>query len=103
MTASLAEHERTGELLAAATRAIQRAGIGESPRLDAMLLLAQATHRPRASFVAFPERELPLVERTAFAELVARRVCGEPVAYIVGGQEFFSLPLNVSSDVLVPR
>jgi release factor glutamine methyltransferase len=101
--AVLAQCERTGDLLAAATRAIERAGVSESPRLDAMLLLKQATEQPRASFFAFPERVVPRVERLEFADLVARRMRGEPIAYIVGGHEFFSLPLLVGPDVLVPR
>jgi release factor glutamine methyltransferase len=101
--AALSQCERTDELLAAATRAIESAGVSESPRLDAMLLLWQATERPRASFLAFPERLVPRVERLEFAELVARRVRGEPVAYIVGSHEFFSIPLLVGPDVLVPR
>lgn len=101
--ATLAQCERTDELLAAATRMIEAAGVGESPRLDAMLLLWQATERPRASFFAFPERVIPRAERLEFAELVARRVTGEPVAYIVGSREFFSLPLLVGPDVLIPR
>src|SRR5262245_27838490 len=102
-TAPLSQCERTDELLAAATRAIESAGVSESPRLDAMLLLWQATERPRASFLAFPERLVPRVERLEFAEFVARRVRGEPVAYIVGSHEFFSIPLLVGPDVLVPR
>jgi release factor glutamine methyltransferase len=102
-TATLAQCERTDELLAAATRAIDAAGTSESPRLDAMLLLWQATERPRASFFAFPERLVPRLARLEFAELVARRVRGEPVAYIVGSHEFFSLPILVSPDVLIPR
>jgi release factor glutamine methyltransferase len=102
-TAMLAQCERTDELLAAATQAIESAHVSDSPRLDAMLLLWQATERPRASFFAFPERLVPRLERLEFAELVARRVRGEPVAYIVGSHEFFSLPLLVGPDVLVPR
>jgi release factor glutamine methyltransferase len=102
-TATLAHCERTDDLLTAATRAIEAAGTSESPRLDAMLLLWQATERPRASFLAFPERLIPRLARLEFAELVARRVCGEPVAYIVGSHEFFSLPILVSPDVLIPR
>jgi release factor glutamine methyltransferase len=101
--AALAQCERTDELLAFATREIERAGVSDSPRLDAMLLLRQATDRPRASFFAFPERVIPRAERLEFADLVARRMRGEPVAYIVGSHEFFSLPLVVGPDVLVPR
>ena len=46
---------------------------------------------------------VPRLARLEFAELVARRVRGEPVAYIVGSHEFFSLPILVCSDVLIPR
>jgi release factor glutamine methyltransferase len=46
---------------------------------------------------------VPREERLEFAEFVTRRMSGEPVAYIVGSREFFSLPLLVSADVLVPR
>lgn len=102
-TALLAQCERTDELLAAATSAIEAAGVGESARLDAIILLWQATERQRSSFFAFPERVVPSAERLEFAELVARRVSGEPIAYIVGSQEFFSLPLLVGPAVLVPR
>jgi release factor glutamine methyltransferase len=101
--ARLAQCERTDELLSAATRAIEAAGSSESPRLDAMLLLSHVTQRPRASFLAFPERSVPRVERLELAQLLTRRVRGEPIAYIVGSQEFFSLPLRVRPGVLIPR
>jgi release factor glutamine methyltransferase len=52
---------------------------------------------------AFPERTVERAERLELAQLVARRVSGEPVAYIVGSQEFYSLPLRVSTVVLIPR
>ena len=103
MATALAKCERTDDLLVAAEREIAAAGVSESPRLDAMLLLWQATERPRASFLAFPERLVPRSARLEFAELVARRARGEPVAYIVGSHEFFSLPILVSTDVLIPR
>jgi len=102
-TAALAQCERTDDLLTVAARALEAAGVSESPRLDAMLLLWQATERPRASFLAFPERVVPRLARIEFAQLLTRRIGGEPVAYIVGSQEFFSLPLLVSADVLIPR
>ena len=101
--ATLTQCERTDALLAAAVRMIAAAGVGESPRLDALLLLSHATERPHSSFLAFPERAVPRDERLEFAEFVERRVRGEPVAYIVGSREFFSLPLVVKPDVLIPR
>jgi release factor glutamine methyltransferase len=100
---ALTQCERTDELLSTATRAIEAAGVSDSPRLDATLLLRQATERPEASLFAFPERPVPRLERLEFAQLIARRMGGEPVAYIIGTREFYSLPLLVRPDVLIPR
>jgi len=101
--APFAQCERTDDLLAAATRTIESAGTSESPRLDAVLLLSHATKRPKSALLAFPERAVSRLERLELAELVARRARGEPVAYIVGNREFFSLPMRVGRNVLVPR
>jgi release factor glutamine methyltransferase len=101
--AALPSCERTDELLAAAARALDVARVGDSPRLDAALLLSRATGRPRTLFFAAPERPVAPEERRRFAELIARRLRGEPVAYLVGEREFFSLSLRVSPAVLVPR
>lgn len=75
----------------------------ESPRLDAEVLLAFVRGCPRiALYTAFGET-VPDAERGRFRDLVKRRGAGEPVAYLVGSREFFSLPLVVSPAVLVPR
>lgn len=101
--AALLRCERTDELLAAAESALSNARVGDSPRLDAALLLSHATGRPRASLLASPERGVAPAARERFAELIARRLGGEPVAYLVGAREFFSLPLRVSPAALIPR
>lgn len=76
---------------------------GESPRLDAELLLSRATGWSRTSFRAWPERQ-PSPEVTAeFLALVHRRAKGEPVAHLLGEQEFWSLPLKVNASTLIPR
>jgi release factor glutamine methyltransferase len=75
----------------------------ETPRLDAEVLLAHATGRARSSLLAFPERMIEPATAARFAALLARRVRGEPVAYLTGEREFYSLPLAVSPDVLIPR
>lgn len=75
----------------------------ESPRLDAEVLLAHVRGCPRiALYTAFDE---PVDDscRARFREVVRRRGDGEPVAYLVGGREFFSLPFAVTPAVLVPR
>ncbi len=92
---------RTGGALAAAAAAL--AGISSSPRLDAELLLAFAARRTRAAVLASPERVLEADAAARFAALLERRARGEPLAYLTGEREFFSLPLAVSADVLVPR
>src|SRR5213078_4342086 len=51
----------------------------------------------------FPERALPAEAEARFADFTARRRGGEPVAYILGRQEFYSLPLAVNPAVLIPR
>jgi release factor glutamine methyltransferase len=82
--------------------AIEQIG-GESPRLDAELLLSHVTGLGRTSFRAWPEREVAPDQAQAFRELVAERVKGLPIAYLLGQQEFWSLPLKVSPSTLIPR
>jgi release factor glutamine methyltransferase len=91
-----------GRLLAWTTDWLATRG-RESPRLDAEVLLASVRGCPRiALYTAF---DVPVgeAERTRFRELVKRRGNGEPVAYLVGSREFFSLPFAVPPAVLVPR
>lgn len=76
---------------------------GDSPRLDAELLLAHVTGLTRTSFIAWPEREVTQTLAEQFRILVSRRVDGRPVAYLLGEQEFWSLPLKVSPSTLIPR
>jgi len=75
----------------------------ESPRLDAEVLLAFVRQCPRILlYTAFDE----VVDgecRQRFRELVRRRGQGEPVAYLVGSKEFFSISLEVTADTLIPR
>ena len=75
----------------------------DSSRLDAELLLAQVTGWSRTRFRAFPEQHVSLVQAAAFELLVDKRAAGEPVAYVLGQQEFWSLPLQVSAATLIPR
>jgi release factor glutamine methyltransferase len=72
-------------------------------RLDAELLLAHVLDVPRASVIARDERELTPEELGDFERLLARRLEGEPLAYLTGTREFWSLELEVTPAVLVPR
>jgi release factor glutamine methyltransferase len=75
----------------------------EEARSEAWLLLSAATGRARAELVAGAVDGLSPAEEARLAALVARRLTCEPIAYILGSREFWSLPLQVSPAVLVPR
>ncbi|WP_297795781.1 peptide chain release factor N(5)-glutamine methyltransferase [uncultured Marinobacter sp.] len=76
---------------------------GESPRLDAELLLSYVTGLSRTSFRAWPERQVTASEAKRFEALVQQRASGHPVAHLLGEQEFWSLPLKVNVSTLIPR
>jgi release factor glutamine methyltransferase len=74
-----------------------------SPRLDAEVLLGHALKLSRVQLYTGHDKPLGPDELTAFRDLVRRRLAGEPVAYLVGEQEFWSLALKVDPRVLIPR
>jgi release factor glutamine methyltransferase len=77
---------------------------GESnPTLDAQVLLAHALGVDRAALYTYPEGLLTEEQERHFRQLLERRRRGEPVAYLVGSQEFFGLDLLVDRRVLIPR
>jgi release factor glutamine methyltransferase len=78
----------------------QFAGISETPRLDAEILLAHALDVSRSSLLAMETVSQIPEEYSAF---ITRRAKGEPIAYILGEWEFFSLPFFIDPPVLVPR
>lgn len=84
-----------------ATRTL--AEVSESPRLDAEALLASVLRAPRSYLFTHPEVRLTDRPAAAFAAAIERRGKGEPIAYITGRKEFWSLELAVSRDTLVPR
>jgi release factor glutamine methyltransferase len=88
--------------LGAAVDALTAAGV-ESPRLDAELLLAEATGLDRARLIASPEAEVVPAAARRFGEMVRRRLRREPVAYILGRKGFRHIELTVDRRVLVPR
>lgn len=75
----------------------------ESPRLDAELLLSEVIGRPRAALIAHGDEPLTTGQQMQFERLLLQRLDGAPVAYLTGRREFWSLPLQVSPAVLVPR
>ena len=85
-----------------ARRALKAAG-SDNPQVEAQELLCFATEKTRQELF----RDMPLYAaapaEARFRELLARRLDGEPVAYLIGEWEFYGLPLDISPDVLVPR
>ncbi|HID82537.1 MAG TPA: peptide chain release factor N(5)-glutamine methyltransferase [Chromatiales bacterium] len=81
----------------------QLQNISEENKLEAEILLMFALQKPRSFLHAWPEKELDETQFKKYQHLVSRRIKGEPVAYIVGEKEFWSLPLKVTPDVLIPR
>ena len=71
--------------------------------LAAELLLLHVFHRDRAWLYAHPEELLAPAELDAYQSLLARRANGEPTQHLTGKQEFWSLELEVTPDVLIPR
>jgi release factor glutamine methyltransferase len=76
---------------------------GATPALDAELLLAHVLELPRARLRSHPEALAAPTHVGRYRELIDRRAAGEPLAYLTGWREFWSLPLAVTPAVLVPR
>ena len=89
--------------LADATQRLSQANPNENAKIDALVLLQHATGRSRTQILAFEEPQIDEKMSADLITLLARRLKGEPIAYILGEKEFWSLPLNVSVDTLIPR
>jgi release factor glutamine methyltransferase len=76
---------------------------GDVPRLQAELLLAHALGRPRVYLHAHTQDRIAASAQRRYEELLGRAAAGEPIAYLLGEREFWSLSLKVSPAVLVPR
>ena len=87
--------------LALATAALTP--VSSSARLDSELLLSKIIHQSRTFFYTHPEYTLTALEHHTFQQLLAQRLAGMPIAYLTGTREFWSLPLVVTTDTLIPR
>jgi release factor glutamine methyltransferase len=72
-------------------------------RLEVRVLLGHALGVSRAWLIAHEHEELPAPLLEKYEALLARRLSGEPVAYLLGEKEFFGRSFHVTPDVLVPR
>ncbi|MGC1679206.1 MAG: peptide chain release factor N(5)-glutamine methyltransferase [Candidatus Binataceae bacterium] len=88
-------------MLETATARLAHAGV-ESARLDAELMLARATDTDRSAIISAPI-EISAAAAERFEAMLSRRAAREPIAYILGSKEFYSLEFEVSPAVLIPR
>ncbi|WP_265569473.1 peptide chain release factor N(5)-glutamine methyltransferase [Sphingomicrobium nitratireducens] len=84
---------------ALAEAAAALAGVSDTPRLDAELLMAHALGITRERLLLVPPAAVP----GGFAALVERRATGEPLAYITGTRDFWTIDLVVGPGALIPR
>jgi len=75
----------------------------DSSELDAQILLAFAINKPRSYLRAYPEFEPEQHVIQEYSRLLSRRAAGEPVAYLTGTRDFWTLTLDVTPDTLIPR
>ena len=91
------------EWLAQAIADLAQKNPTENSKIDALVLLQHATGKSRTQILAFDDSEIDEKVRLNLIALLDRRLKGEPIAYILGEKEFWSLPLNVSKGTLIPR
>jgi release factor glutamine methyltransferase len=81
----------------------QLASCSDSAKLDAQILLCFVLEKERSYILTWPDKTLTKQKAQEYLGLLQRRMIGEPIAYIIGIQEFWSLPLSVSPATLIPR
>lgn len=93
---------KLADLLLEGSAALRQAGI-DSARLDASLLLGKLIGLSAAGLMAHDNDEIAADTVQAYRDLIARRAAGEPTAYLLGHREFWTLDLQVTPAVLIPR
>ncbi len=91
-----------GRAMLAVTRRFRETEI-DTPQLDSAVLLGHVLGVSKSWLYAHPHRRLTEAEIRAFENLARRRMCLEPVAYLVGHKAFYGLDLTVDRHVLIPR
>lgn len=84
-----------------ATTQLER--LSNSARLDAEILLAHVLMKTRTYLYTHPDALLTKAQWHTFEKMIGERVKGIPIAYLTGTREFWSLPLKVCEDTLIPR
>ena len=77
--------------------------MSDSAKLDSQILLGFVLQKTPSYFLTWPEKKVAEASEQAFLKLLKRREQHEPIAYIVGEKEFWSMPFKVSPSTLIPR
>ena len=93
---------QTKKVFNTAVQRLQKAEI-EDPEIEASLLLSHVLQMERTALLLAGEKVLNDDQLALFEKSIARRLSREPLAYIIGTKEFWSLPFKVTKDVLIPR
>jgi release factor glutamine methyltransferase len=103
----MTERNSLGALLEQGARRLRASAAAQGPAattdLDAELLLTHVLGTTRARLRSHPETLAAETEHRRYVALVERRATGEPLAYVIGRKDFWSLQLTVTPAVLVPR
>ncbi len=91
------------DTLQSAQQQLIAAGLTDSPRLDAELLLCHVLNVSRTYLFTWPERTLNAEQLKKFPPLLTQRLQGHPIAHILGEREFWGLSLIITQDTLIPR
>ncbi len=94
---------KIGQALQEGTKAILNSGVGQTPLLDASLLLMKAANLTRPELYTHSEKLLTIDQYSHFKDLVTQRLNHHPIAYLIGYKEFYNLKFLVNEDVLIPR
>jgi len=93
----------TNSVSAVVSRSVALLTHSDTAQLDVQVLLASVLKVGRSFFYTWPDKVLDDAVIAQFEPLLQRRIAGEPIAYIIGEQEFWSLPLKVAPSTLIPR
>ncbi len=93
---------QVNEILAEGTELLQKAGV-EEYELDARLLLEAVLKKSRTELFLAAREDIGTDDTSSYMTMIRRRATREPVAYMLGEQEFWSLAFTVTPDVLIPR
>ncbi|XQW86150.1 peptide chain release factor N(5)-glutamine methyltransferase [Thalassotalea piscium] len=75
----------------------------DSAKLDSQILLSYVLEKPTSYLLTWPEEKISQANEQTYLALLERRFCHEPIAYITGEKEFWSMPFKVAPSTLIPR